>query len=77
MGQVDLLLATLTKESLDLIAAIGEGGGLVVWGGWGKRWRGPLYRIGAPGDPPFCCFEVPILKRQVHLRLLIILRSNH
>ena len=33
---------------------------MVVWGGWGKRWRGLLYRIGAPGDAPFCRFEVRV-----------------
>lgn len=27
MGQVDLLLATFTQELLDLVAAVGKGGG--------------------------------------------------
>ena len=33
MGQVDLLLAAFTQELLDLVAAVGKGGGL----GSGRR----------------------------------------
>jgi len=31
VGQVDALLATLTEEALDFVAAVGEGGGLSGW----------------------------------------------
>ena len=38
MGQIDLLLAALSQKLLDLVPAVGEGGGL----GLGKRGRQSL-----------------------------------
>ena len=44
LGQVDLLLATLAEVLLDMIAAVGEGGGLVGKRSFSRgrnRWRHP------------------------------------
>ena len=44
LGQVDLLLAALPQETLNLVAAVGEGGGL-VWSFSGNRSRRGSSRV--------------------------------